>query len=88
MLTDDAVREFSAETFGHECRRQLPKSSTGSMSRPAPARRDTVDKESKREDLDHKPENAGKVGEEHKRANQQGEKARSPSDEGQSKPVG
>ncbi|CAI3788530.1 hypothetical protein AHFPHNDE_02206 [Pseudomonas sp. MM227] len=47
-----------------------------------------MDKESKREDLDHKPENAGKVGEQHKRANQQGEKARSPSDEGQSKPVG
>jgi hypothetical protein len=55
---------------------------------PLTARRKTVDKESKREDLDHKPENAGKVGEEQKQANQQGEKARTPSDEGQSKPVG
>lgn len=32
--------------------------------------------ESKREDLDHKPENAGKVGEDNKRLNQQGEQAR------------
>ena len=34
------------------------------------------DKESNREDLDHKPENAGKVGEEHKQANQSGEQQR------------
>jgi len=33
-------------------------------------------KESKREDLDHKPENAGKVGEANKHLNQQGEKPR------------
>ena len=33
-------------------------------------------KESNREDLDHKPENAGKVGEENKRLNQQGEQPR------------
>lgn len=33
-------------------------------------------KESKREDLDHKPVNAGKVGEANKRLNQQGEKPR------------
>ncbi|WP_274601981.1 hypothetical protein [Pseudomonas typographi] len=31
---------------------------------------------SKREDLDHKPENAGKVGSEHKRLNRQGETQR------------
>lgn len=34
------------------------------------------DKESKREDLDHKPENAGKVGEKHKQLNQEGEQPR------------
>jgi hypothetical protein len=33
-------------------------------------------KESSREDLDHKPENAGKVGEQHKQLNQQGEHRR------------
>ncbi|MDU8501230.1 hypothetical protein RYB01_18850 [Pseudomonas syringae] len=32
--------------------------------------------ESKREDLDHKPENAGKVGEKNKQLNQQGEQPR------------
>ena len=32
--------------------------------------------ESKREDLDHKPENAGKVGEDNKQLNQQGEQPR------------
>lgn len=35
-------------------------------------------KESSREDLDHQPENAGKVGEQHKQANQQGEQPRHP----------
>ncbi|SEP83529.1 hypothetical protein SAMN03159444_00616 [Pseudomonas sp. NFACC02] len=35
-------------------------------------------KESSREDLDHKPENAEKVGEQHKQANQQGEQPRHP----------
>ncbi|TDV67835.1 hypothetical protein [Pseudomonas sp. LP_7_YM] len=35
-------------------------------------------KESNREDLDHKPENASKVGEKHKQANQQGEQPRRP----------
>ena len=35
-------------------------------------------KESTREDLDHTPENAGKVGEEHKQANQSGEQQRPP----------
>lgn len=35
-------------------------------------------KESNREDLNHRPENAGKVGEEHKQANQQGEQPRHP----------
>jgi hypothetical protein len=52
--------------------------------------RTTVSKESQREDLNHKPENAGKVGAEHKKANQEGEKARSPSSEeseDKSKPV-
>jgi hypothetical protein len=39
------------------------------------------DKESNREDLDHKPENAGKVGEEHKQANQSGEQQRPPETE-------
>lgn len=34
--------------------------------------------ESNREDLDHRPENAGKVGEQHKQANQQGEQPRHP----------
>jgi hypothetical protein len=38
----------------------------------------TMPKESTREDLDHKPENAGKVGEEHKQANQSGEQQRPP----------
>ena len=33
-------------------------------------------KESNREDLDHQPDNAGKVGEQHKQANQQGEQPR------------
>lgn len=91
MLTDNAVREFSLETFGHECHAQMPKPHDGPMCRPRTPRRSTVtteNKESDREDLDHKPENAGKVGEEHKRENQQGEKERTPSDEGQSKPVG
>ncbi|WP_177411058.1 MULTISPECIES: hypothetical protein [unclassified Pseudomonas] len=37
--------------------------------------------ESKREDLGHTPENAGKVGEPHKRANQQGEQPRHPGHE-------
>ncbi len=32
--------------------------------------------ESKREDLDHKPENAGKVGEKNKQLNEQGEQPR------------
>jgi hypothetical protein len=32
--------------------------------------------ESKREDLDHKPENAGKVGEEQKKLNEKGEQPR------------
>ncbi|WP_199885020.1 hypothetical protein [Pseudomonas bohemica] len=35
-------------------------------------------KESSREDLNHKPENAGKVGDQHKQANQQGEQPRHP----------
>ncbi|WP_165869776.1 hypothetical protein [Pseudomonas sp. LS-2] len=35
-------------------------------------------KESNREDLDHQAENAGKVGEQHKKANQQGEQPRHP----------
>ncbi|MFF7710346.1 hypothetical protein [Pseudomonas sp. NPDC007930] len=35
-----------------------------------------MDKPSQREDLDHKPENAGKVGGEHKKINQQGEHPR------------
>ncbi len=35
-------------------------------------------KESSREDLNHRPENAGKVGEQHKQANQQGEQPRHP----------
>jgi hypothetical protein len=35
-------------------------------------------KESSREDLDHKPENAGKVGEQHEQANQEGEQPRHP----------
>lgn len=30
------------------------------------------DQESKREDLDHKPENAGKIGEKNKQMNEQG----------------
>lgn len=34
--------------------------------------------ESNREDLNHKPENAAKVGEKHKQANQQGEQPRHP----------
>lgn len=88
MLTGNAVREFSLETFGHECHTRVPKQGDGPMCRPRTTRRSTVNKESDREDLDHKPENAGKVGEEHKRENQQGEKERTPSDEGQSKPVG
>lgn len=91
MLTGNAVWEFSSETFGHEYRARMPKLHDGPMCRPRIARRrtvNTVNKESDREDLDHKPENAGKVGEEHKRENQQGEKERTPSDEGQSKPVG
>lgn len=33
-------------------------------------------KESKREDLDHKPENAGKVGEQQKHLNEKGEQPR------------
>lgn len=33
-------------------------------------------KESKREDLDHKPENAGKVGEQQKQLNEKGEQER------------
>lgn len=33
-------------------------------------------KPSQREDLDHKPENAGKVGGEHKKINQKGEQER------------
>ena len=37
-----------------------------------------MSKESSREDLDHKPQNAGKVGEAHKQANQQGEQPRHP----------
>lgn len=37
-----------------------------------------MSKESNREDLDHQPENAGKVGEQHKQANQQGEQPRHP----------
>jgi hypothetical protein len=35
-----------------------------------------MSKESKREDLNHKPENAGKVGEANKNLNKQGEKPR------------
>ena len=35
--------------------------------------------ESNREDLDHTPENADKVGEQHKQANQEGEQPRHPS---------
>ena len=35
-------------------------------------------KESDREDLNHTPDNAGKVGERHKQANQQGEQPRHP----------
>lgn len=35
-------------------------------------------KASDREDLKHTPENAGKVGEQHKQANQQGEQPRHP----------
>jgi hypothetical protein len=35
-------------------------------------------KESNREDLDHQAENAGKIGEQHKKANQQGEQPRNP----------
>jgi hypothetical protein len=48
----------------------------------AQQRRETVmsqpdkDKESKREDLDHKPENAGKVGEKNKQLNEKGEQPR------------
>lgn len=34
------------------------------------------DQESKREDLDHKPENAGKVGEKNKQLNEKGEQPR------------
>jgi len=34
------------------------------------------DQESKREDLDHKPENAGKVGEQNKQLNEKGEQPR------------
>ncbi|HXQ99500.1 MAG TPA: hypothetical protein VN798_03815 [Pseudomonas sp.] len=34
--------------------------------------------QSSREDLNHKPENAAKVGEQHKQANQQGEQPRHP----------
>lgn len=37
-----------------------------------------MQKESNREDLDHKPENAGKVGEKHKQMNQEGEQDRRP----------
>lgn len=33
-------------------------------------------KQSSREDLDHNPDNAGKIGEQHKQANQQGEQPR------------
>lgn len=33
---------------------------------------------SKREDLDHKPENAGKVGEQNKQLNEKGEHKRAP----------
>ncbi len=36
------------------------------------------DQESKREDLDHKPENAGKVGEQNKRINEQGGEQETP----------
>lgn len=48
-------------------------------------------KESSREDLNHKPENAGKVGEKHKEANQSGEQSRppqpgTPTDENRDKP--
>ncbi|MGH8420269.1 MAG: hypothetical protein ACRER8_23825 [Pseudomonas sp.] len=35
-------------------------------------------KESNREDLNHEPGNAGKVGDQHKNANQQGEQPRHP----------
>ncbi|WP_263263410.1 hypothetical protein [Pseudomonas sp. RIT-PI-S] len=35
-----------------------------------------MNKQSKREDLDHRPENAGKVGETNKQLNQQGEAQR------------
>lgn len=51
-----------------------------------------MNKESNRDDLDHKPENAGKVGEEHKQLNQQGEQDRhpgtpeDPKEQNQSKP--
>ena len=53
-----------------------------------------MQKESSRKDLDHEPENAGKVGEQHKQLNQQGEQPRKPGsepdaqhpDETQSKP--
>ena len=43
--------------------------------------------ESTREDLDHKPENAGKVGEEHKEANQSGEQQRPPESESPADPT-
>ncbi|WP_099270010.1 hypothetical protein [Pseudomonas sp. ICMP 561] len=36
----------------------------------------TKDQESNREDLDHKPENAGKIGEKNKQMNEQGEQPR------------
>lgn len=45
------------------------------------------DKTSKREDLDHKAENAGKVGSQLKQANQGGEAPRSRSSEDEEKPV-
>jgi len=40
------------------------------------------EQESDRQDLDHKPENAGNVGEQHKKLNEQGEhpRPRSPQD--------
>ncbi|KPZ24273.1 hypothetical protein ALP22_04780 [Pseudomonas coronafaciens pv. porri] len=41
-----------------------------------PLWRTAMTDESKREDLDHKPENAGKVGEKNKELNKQGEQPR------------
>ncbi|WP_407309939.1 hypothetical protein [Pseudomonas sp. nanlin1] len=40
-----------------------------------------MNRESQREDLDHQPDNAGDVGEEHKHLNEQGEQPREPESE-------